>query len=52
MLAEISMVEHEAGRPPLSALVKVQNPRARDNFYKLCEKWMGERRTPKQDEEF
>ena len=54
MLAEISMAEHEAGRPPLSALVKVQGSKGQgDNFYKLCEKMgMGEWRTLKQDEEF
>lgn len=54
MLAEISTAEHEAGRPPLSALVKVQGSKGQgDNFYKLCEKMgMGEWRTLKQDEEF
>ena len=54
MLAEISMAEHEAGRPLLSALVKVQGSKGQgDNFYKLCEKMgMGEWRTLKQDEEF
>ena len=54
MLAEISMAEHEAGRPPLSCLVKVQGSKGQgDNFYKLCEKMgMGEWRTLKQDEEF
>lgn len=54
MLAEISMTEHEAGRPPLSSLVKVQGSKGQgDNFYKLCEKMgMGEWRTLKQDEEF
>ena len=54
MLAEISMTEYEAGRPLLSALVKVQGSKGQgDNFYKLCEKMgMGEWRTLKQDEEF
>ena len=54
MLAEISMAEHEAGRPLLSALVKVQGSKGQgDNFYKMCEKMgMGEWRTLKQDEEF
>ena len=54
MLAEISMTEHEAGRPPLSSLVKVQGSKGQgDNFYKLCEKMgMGEWRTLKQDEDF
>jgi hypothetical protein len=54
MLAEISMTEHEAGRPPLSCLVKVQGSKGQgDNFYKLCEKMgMGEWRSLKQDENF
>ena len=54
MLAEISLFEHEAGRPPLSALVKVQGSKGQgDNFYKLCERLgMGEWRSLKQDEEF
>ena len=54
MLAEISATEHEAGHPPLSALVKVQGSKGQgDNFYKLCEKMgMGEWRSLKQDEEF
>jgi len=54
MLAEISMTEHEEGRPPLSCLVKVQGSKGQgDNFYKLCEKMgMGEWRSLKQDENF
>ena len=54
MLAEISMMEHEAGRPPISCLVKVQGSKGQgDGFYKLCEKMgMGEWRSLKQDEEF
>ncbi|MDQ2795168.1 MAG: hypothetical protein M3Y12_14345 [Bacteroidota bacterium] len=54
MLAEISMAEQEAGRLPLSCLVKVQGSKGQgDNFYKLCEKMgMGEWRTLKQDEDF
>jgi hypothetical protein len=54
MLAEISTQEVEAGRPPLSCLVKVQGSKGQgDNFYKLCEKMgMGEWRTLKQDENF
>ena len=54
MLAEISTGEHEAGRPPLSSLVKVPGSKGQgDNFYKLCEKLgMGEWRTLKQDEDF
>ena len=54
ILAEISTVEHEAGRPPLSSLVKVKGSKGQgDNFYKLCEKLgMGEWRTLKQDENF
>ena len=54
MLAEISMTEYEAGRPPLSALVKVQGSKGQgDNFYKLCEKMgLGEWRSLKQNEDF
>ena len=54
MLAEISTAEQEAGRLPLSCLVKVQGSKGQgDNFYKLCEKMgMGEWRSLKQDEEF
>ena len=54
MLAEISATEHEAGRPLLSCLVKVQGSKGQgDSFYKLCEKLgMGEWRSLKQDEEF
>ncbi|MDQ2772742.1 MAG: hypothetical protein M3Y54_19835 [Bacteroidota bacterium] len=54
MLAEISTSEYEAGRMPLSCLVKVQGSKGQgDNFYKLCEKMgLGEWRTLKQDENF
>lgn len=54
ILAEISMEEHEAGRPPLSCLVKVKGSKGQgDNFFKLCEKMgMGEWRNLKQDESF
>ncbi|OGX83252.1 hypothetical protein [Hymenobacter glacialis] len=54
MLAEISVAEHEAGRPPLSCLVKVPGSKGQgDNFYKLCEKMgMGEWRSLKQDPDF
>ena len=54
MLAEISVTEHEDGRPLLSCLVKVQGSKGQgDNFYKLCEKMgMGEWRSLKQNEEF
>ena len=54
MLAEISTGEQEAGRPPLSCLVKVQGSKGQgDNFYKLCEKMgMGEWRSLKQNEDF
>ncbi|GAB3721549.1 hypothetical protein GCM10027594_01960 [Hymenobacter agri] len=54
MLAEISTNEYEAGRPPLSCLVKVPGSKGQgDNFYKLCEKMgMGEWRSLKQDEDF
>ena len=54
MLAEISTSEHEAGRMPLSCLVKVPGSKGQgDNFYKLCEKMgMGEWRSLKQDEIF
>ena len=54
MLAEISTEEHQAGRPLLSCLVRVQGSKGQgDNFYKLCERLgFGEWRTLKQDEEF
>ena len=54
MLAEISSTEHEAGRPLLSALIKVAGSKGQgDNFYKLCERLgLGEWRTLKQDENF
>ncbi|MGI4875050.1 MAG: hypothetical protein ACRYFX_28165 [Janthinobacterium lividum] len=54
MLAEISTVEHAAGRPLLSALVRVPGSKGQgDNFYKLCERLgMGEWRSLKQDENF
>lgn len=54
LLAEISVAEHEAGRPPLSCLVKVKGSKGQgDNFFKLCEKMgMGEWRSLKQDENF
>ena len=54
MFAEISTGEHEAGRPLLSCLLKVQGSKGQgDNFYKLCEKMgLGEWRSLKQNEEF
>lgn len=54
MLGEISSEEHAAGRPLLSALVRVQGSKGQgDNFYKLCERLgYGEWRTLKQDENF
>jgi hypothetical protein len=54
MLAEISTEEHEAGRPLLSCLVRVQGSKGQgDNFYKLCERLgYGEWRSLKQDESF
>lgn len=54
LLAEISELEHAAGRPILSCLVKVQGSKGQgDNFYKLCERLgMGEWRTLKQQEDF
>lgn len=54
MLAEISTEEHQAGRPLLSCLVRVQGSKGQgDNFYKLCERLgLGEWRSLKQDEEF
>ncbi|MBD2766330.1 hypothetical protein IC235_00305 [Hymenobacter sp. BT664] len=54
MLAEISLSEHEAGRPLLSCLVKVQGSKGQgDNFYKMCEKLgLGEWRSLKQNEDF
>ena len=54
MLAEITQAEFAAGRPMLSALVKVQGSKGQgDNFYKLCEKMgLGEWRTLKGQEDF
>lgn len=54
MLAEITQAEFAAGRPLLSALVKVQGSKGQgDNFYKLCEKMgLGEWRTLKGQEDF
>ncbi|NML65084.1 hypothetical protein HHL22_07680 [Hymenobacter sp. RP-2-7] len=54
MLAEISTEEHQAGRPLLSCLVRVQGSKGQgDNFYKLCERLgLGEWRSLKQDEQF
>lgn len=54
ILAEISTHEHEAGRPLLSCLVKVEGSKGQgDAFYKLCERLgLGEWRTLKQQENF
>ncbi len=54
MLAEITQAEQAAGRPLLSALVKVQGSKGQgDNFYKLCEKMgLGEWRALKGQEDF
>ena len=54
LLAEISENEHQAGRPILSCLVKVEGSKGQgDNFYKLCERLgLGEWRTLKQDPDF
>ncbi|TGE29866.1 hypothetical protein [Hymenobacter metallicola] len=54
LLAEISETEHQAGRPILSCLVKVEGSKGQgDNFYKLCERLgLGEWRTLKQDPDF
>ena len=53
ILAEISTMEYEAGRPPLSCLVKVPGSKGQgDNFYKLLERLgLGEWRPLKQDKE-
>ncbi|MCC2547828.1 hypothetical protein LJY25_15365 [Hymenobacter sp. BT175] len=54
ILAEISETEHQAGRPILSSLVKVEGSKGQgDAFYKLCERLgFGEWRVLKQDPEF
>lgn len=54
ILYDISMEEHENGRPLLSALVKTKTNKGQgDEFFKLCEELgMGEWRTLKNDPEF
>ncbi len=54
LLAEITTVEHLAGRPLLSALVRIKGTQGQaDAFYRLCERLgLGEWRTLKQDETF
>ncbi len=54
MLAEITTIEHHAGRPLLSALVRIKGTHGQaDAFYRLCERLgLGEWRTLKQDEAF
>jgi len=54
LLAELSEVEYQAGRPILSCLVKVEGSKGQgDNFYKLCERLgLGEWRALKHDPEF
>lgn len=54
ILYDISMEEHENGRPLLSSLVKTKTNKGQgDEFFKLCEELgMGEWRTLKNDPEF
>ena len=54
MLAEITTVEHHAGRPLLSSLVRIKGTQGQgDSFFRLCERLgLGEWRTLKQDENF
>lgn len=54
LLAEITTAEHQAGRPLLSALVRIKGTQGQaDAFYRLCERLgLGEWRTLKQDETF
>jgi hypothetical protein len=53
-LYDISIEEHENGRPLLSALVKTKTNKGQgDEFFKLCEELgMGEWRILKNDPEF
>ncbi len=54
ILAEITTIEHHAGRPLLSSLVRIKGTQGQaDAFYRLCERLgLGEWRTLKQDETF
>ena len=54
LLAEISTAEHLAGRPLLSALVRIKGTQGQaDAFYRLCERLhFGEWKLLKQDETF
>ena len=54
VLAEATTIEHHAGRPLLSALVRIKgNQGQADAFYRLCERLgLGEWRVLKQDENF
>ncbi|CAN5379532.1 hypothetical protein BH23BAC1_BH23BAC1_04940 [soil metagenome] len=54
ILHDISMDEHEEGRPLLSCLVKTKTNKGQgDEFFKLCEELgMGEWRALKNDPEF
>lgn len=54
LLAEITTTEHLAGRPLLSALVRIKGTQGQaDAFYRLCERLgLGEWRVLKQDETF
>ena len=54
LLAEITTIEHLAGRPLLSALVRIKGTQGQaDAFYRLCERLgLGEWRVLKQNETF
>lgn len=54
LLAEITTIEHHAGRPLLSSLVRIKGTQGQaDAFYRLCERLgLGEWRTLKQNETF
>ena len=54
LLAEITTTEHLAGRPLLSALVRIKGTQGQaDAFYRLCERLgLGEWRVLKQNETF
>lgn len=54
LLAEVTTIEHQAGRPLLSSLVRVKGTQGQgDAFFRLCERLgLGEWRVLKQDEHF
>lgn len=54
LLAEVTTSEHQAGRPLLSALVRIKGTQGQgDAFFRLCERLgLGEWRVLKQDEHF